>query len=66
MSKTIEMKVTWMSLTRIMLGAWENPERTFETTKILEEEFFKMAKAADKYIELKAAIEEEGAKRDAH
>ena len=49
--KTIDITPTWLGLAPVMIDIIKNSP-TPESTKIAEEELLKMARVADKYIEI--------------
>ncbi len=50
--KTIDISPTWGSLAPVMIDIIKNPHASFQSTKIAKEELLKMARVADKYIEV--------------
>ena len=50
--KTIEITPTWLGLAPAMIDIIKNPHASFQSTKIAKEELLKMARVADKYIEI--------------
>jgi len=50
--KTIDITPTWESLAPVMIDIIKNPDASFQSTKIAKEELLKMARVADKYIEI--------------
>jgi len=49
--KTINITPTWAGITPAMLAIIKNPNASFESQKMIQEEFLKMAKLADSYVE---------------
>ena len=50
--KTIDITPTWESLAPVMIDIIKNPHASFQSTKIAKEELLKMARVADKYVEI--------------
>ena len=50
--KTIDITPTWLGLAPVMIDIIKNPHASFQSTKIAKEELLKMARVADKYIEI--------------
>jgi hypothetical protein len=50
--KTIDITPTWESLTPVMIDIIKNPHGSFQSVKIAKEELLKMARVADKYVEI--------------
>lgn len=50
--QTIDITPTWESLAPVMIDIIKNPDASFQSTKIAKEELLKMARVADKYIEI--------------
>ena len=49
--KTIDMTPTWTGIIPAMIAIIKNPNASFESQKMIQAEFLKMAKLADSYIE---------------
>ena len=50
--KTIDITPTWEALAPVMIDIIKNPHASFQSTKIAKEELLKMARVADKYVEI--------------
>jgi len=48
---TIDMTPTWTGIIPAMIAIIKNPDASFESQKMVQEEFLKMAKLADSYVE---------------
>ena len=51
-NKSIEIIPTWESTTPIMIDIIKNPDASFNSIQIAKNEILKMARVADKYVEL--------------
>ena len=56
---TIDITPKWTGLTPVLITIIKNPNASFESQKMVQEEFLKMAKLADSYVELVKAQKEE-------
>jgi len=51
-NKSIEIIPTWESTAPIMIDIIKNPDASFNSIQIAKNEILKMARVADKYVEL--------------
>jgi hypothetical protein len=51
-SNVIDITPTWESLAPVMIDIIKNPHGSFQSVKIAKEELLKMARVADKYVEI--------------
>ena len=49
---TIDITPTWTGLTPVLITIIKNPHASFESQKMVQGEFLKMARLADSYVEL--------------
>ena len=50
--KTIDISPTWESLAPVMIDIIKNPDASFKSIENATKELLKMARVADKYIEI--------------
>ncbi len=49
---TLDITPTWTAIAPVLLDILKNPNAPSQATEIAKEEVFKMARAADKWVEL--------------